>query len=274
MSGYDLSHLIKPAEAPAPAAAVSDLVMVGTSENIRDVIKLSSQLPILLELHATGASELGAKLERAVRAAAGKLVLVRIDAQVHADLAQAFGVERVPAVLTLVQGQPVPLFEGDIDEAMVAKYVARVLEVAAKNGLSGTVAVGEIPALSPLEEQALALLDAGDFDGAAKVYQDALAQNPRDVIAIAGLARVQLTARVETLDFERVLADSSAPLFDRADALAAAGEYEAAFALLLEDFASTKSADTKARLLSLFDAIGSGVPEVIAARKALTNLLY
>lgn len=274
MSGYDLSHLIKPAEAPTPAAAVSDLVMVGTSENIRDVIKLSSQLPILLELHATGAAELGAKLERAVRAAGGKLVLVRIDAQAHPDLAQAFGVERVPAVLTLVQGQPVPLFEGDIEESMVAKYVARVLEVAAKNGLSGTVAVGELPALSPLEEKALALLDAGDFDGAAKVYQDALTENPRNVIAIAGLARVQLTARVENLDFEAVLADPAAALFDRADALAAAGEYDASFKLLLDDFASTKSAETKARLLSLFDAVGGSVPEVIAARKLLTNLLY
>lgn len=274
MSGYDLSHLIKPAQAPEPAAAVSDLVMVGTSENIRDVIKLSGQLPILLELHATGATELGSKLERAVRAAEGKLVLVRVDAQAQPELAQAFGVERVPAVLTIVQGQPVPLFEGDIDESMVAKYVERVLEVAAKNGLSGKVAVGEIPALSPLEEKAWALLDGGDFAGAAQLYQDALKDNPRDVIAIAGLARVQLTARVEALDFEKVLADPSAPLFDRADALAAAGEYDESFKLLLDDFSTTKSADTKARLLSLFDAVGASAPEVIAARKLLTNLLY
>lgn len=274
MSGYDLSHLIKPAQAPEPAAAVSDLVMVGTSENIRDVIKLSGQLPILLELHATGATELGSKLERAVRAAEGKLVLVRVDAQAQPELAQAFGVERVPAVLTIVQGQPVPLFEGDIDESMVAKYVERVLEVAAKNGLSGKVAVGETPALSPLEEKAWALLDGGDFAGAAQLYQDALKDNPRDVIAIAGLARVQLTARVEALDFEKVLADPSAPLFDRADALAAAGEYDESFKLLLDDFSTTKSADTKARLLSLFDAVGASAPEVIAARKLLTNLLY
>ena len=274
MNGYDLSHLIKPAEPAAPAAAVSDLVMVGTPENIRDVIKLSSQLPILIEMHATGATELGAKLEVAVRAAGGKLVLVRVDAQAHPELPSAFGVERVPTVLALVQGQPVPLFEGDIDQAMVAKYVERVLEVAAKNGLAGTVSVGDTPALSATEQAALAALNEGDFAQAEQIYQSALAENPRDVSAISGLARVQLTKRVESMDLEAVLANPNADLFDRADAQVALGEYTEAFELLLQEFAKAKDPEVKARLLSLFDAVGANDSAVHAARRALTNLLY
>jgi putative thioredoxin len=274
LAGYDLSKLIKPAEPETPVASVNDLVMVGVQGNIKTVVQLSGQVPVVLEFHATDANSLRAKLETAVRSHNGKVVLVRIDAQKEAEVAAAFGVTKVPTVMALLKGQPVPLFEGDIDEATVKTYVEKLLEAAAKNGISGSVSVGEPSGVSALQERAYAAIEAGDLALAKTIYADALADNPRNAEAIAGIAQVELMERVADIDFDAVLGDPNASPLTRADALVAIGEFERGFAILLADFAVSKSEEIKTRLLALFEVAGATTPEVIAARKQLTMLLY
>ena len=60
----------------------------------------------------------------------------------------------------------------------------------------------------------------------------------------------------------------------RADLLATLGQFEACFALLLAEFEASKSDQIKAQLLELFEVAGTSTPEVVTARKSLTNLLY
>lgn len=273
MAGMDLSSLIKPAEAPAPVATVSDLVMVGAQSNIRDIITLSDKVPVIIEFHSTDAHSLGQKLETIVRALEGKLLLVRVDGQKEPQLAAAFGIEQVPTVIALVKGQPVPLFQGDLIAAEVEQYVKRLLEVSAQNGITGTISTNANP-VSPVVEKAYQAIEAGDLNAAKQVYLDALADNPRDTEFIAGLAQVNLMIRTAELDLDAILGDPKADVFQRADALAAVGQFEAAFAVLLEAFAVAKEQTVKDRLLELFEVAGATEPAVIAARRALTNLLY
>ncbi len=269
----DLSSLRKPSVSQEPAANVTDLVMIADESNIRSVIQLSDQVPVVLEFHATDANSLKAKLEPLVRKENGKLVLVRIDGQKQAQLAAAFKVERVPAVLALVKGQPVPLFEGDIDADAVHKYLGKLLEVAASNGLTGFVSVGEQQPVNPVAEKAYAAIASGDLEAAKKIYTEAITENPRDLELAAGLAQVNLMIR--TIDIEgSVLADPATPVSVRADLLAVLGNFDEAFELLLNEFAASKADALKAQLLELFEVAGHSSPEVVQARKRLTNLLY
>lgn len=274
MSGMDLSSLIKPVETAEPVANVSDLVMVGAESNIRQIITLSESVPVIVEFHATGATSLAEKLEKSVRRQNGKLILVRIDGQLQAPLAAAFKIEHVPMVIALVKGQPVPLFEGDIEASEVERFVAKLLDVAKSNGLNGFVGIGQNAPTNPVVDSAYAAIETGDLEGARKIYTAALAENPRDAEYIAGLAQVNLMLRTQNQNFAKALADESTPASLRADLLAASGEFELAFDLLLDLFAKAKTDEVKLQLLELFEVAGQGTPEVLRARKLLTNLLY
>lgn len=274
MAGMDLSSLIKPADAPEPVANVSDLVMVGAESNIRQIITLSESVPVIIEFHATGATSLAEKLEKSVRRQNGKLLLVRIDGQQQAPLAAAFKIEHVPMVIALVKGQPVPLFEGDIEAAEVERFVAKLLDVAKSNGLNGFVGIGQNAPVNPIIESAYDAIEAGDLEGAKAIYIAALKDNPRDIEYNAGLAQVNLMLRTNDLDAAKALEDSATPIALRADLLVSIGEFELAFDLLLEEFAKAKSDEVKAQLLELFEVAGQAAPEVLRARKLLTNLLY
>ena len=274
MSGMDLSSLIKPVETAEPVANVSDLVMVGAESNIRQIITLSESVPVIVEFHATGATSLAEKLEKSVRRQNGKLILVRIDGQLQAPLAAAFKIDHVPMVIALVKGQPVPLFEGDIEASEVERFVAKLLDVAKSNGLNGFVGIGQNAPTNPVIDSAFAAIEAGDLEGAKKIYIAALAENPRDAEYIAGLAQVKLMIRTQDQDFAKALADETTPISLRADILAASGEFELAFDLLLALFSEGKSDEVKTQLLELFEVAGQGAPEVLRARKLLTNLLY
>lgn len=274
MAGMDLSSLIKPADAPEPVANVTDLVMVGAESNIRQIITLSESVPVIIEFHATGATSLAEKLEKSVRRQNGKLLLVRIDGQQQAPLAAAFKIEHVPMVIALVKGQPVPLFEGDIEAAEVERFVAKLLDVAKSNGLNGFVGIGQNAPVNPIIESAYDAIEAGDLEGAKAIYIAALKENPRDIEYNAGLAQVNLMLRTNDLDAAKALEDSATPTALRADLLVSIGEFELAFDLLLEEFAKAKSDEVKAQLLELFEVAGQASPEVLRARKLLTNLLY
>lgn len=274
MSGMDLSSLIKPAESPEPVANVVDLVMVGAESNIRQIITLSENVPVIIEFHATGATSLAEKLEKSVRKQNGKVLLVRIDGQQQAPLAQAFKIDHVPVVIALVKGQPVPLFEGDIDAPEVDRFVAKLLEVAASNGLTGFVGIGQEAPVNPVVESAYSAIEAGDLEGAKAIYLAALVDNPRDSEYNAGLAQVNLLIRTQAHETAHALEDPATPVALRADLLAATGEFELAFELLLAEFALSKSAELKTQLLELFEVAGHGSPVVVQARKLLTNLLY
>jgi len=274
VTGMDLSSLIKPVETAEPVANVTDLVMIGAESNIRQIITLSESVPVIIEFHATGATSLAEKLEKSVRRQNGKVILVRIDGQLQAPLAAAFKIDHVPMVIALVKGQPVPLFEGDVEAAEVERFVAKLLDVAKSNGLNGFVGIGQNAPANPVIEGAYTAIEAGDLDGAKAIYLSALAENPRDAEYIAGLAQVNLMLRTQNQDFAKALADETTPTPLRADLLAASGEFELAFDLLLALFSEGKSDEVKAQLLELFEVAGQGAPEVLRARKLLTNLLY
>lgn len=105
-------------------------------------------------------------------------------------------------------------------------------------------------------------------------------ENPNDSLAEAGLAQVKLLLRLEGKDLAAiVLAESSQTdsIMEKADALVATGNPAQGFSMLLTLFEQTpkdQREPIRLRLVELFLVTGSDAPDVVAARKALSILLF
>jgi putative thioredoxin len=319
----DLSSLVNRAQAPAGAAAgapaspaaggpgapaaaagapgapqtvdVPGLVLQADDASFTQFLDISGVVPVLVELVSTGLAssrELSPVLERVVAEHAGRVLLVRIDVDQSPQLGQAFQAQTVPTVAALIGGRPVGLFAGAIPEDQVRDVVQQVLELAQQNGVTGRAVApaGSAEPAAPVEEplpphhaEAYAFIEQGDYAAAAAEYRTAIAQNPRDALAVAGLAQVSLLHRLDGKAADEIRsAAASAPDDVDAQLLVAdldlsGGHVEDAFTRLLELFPSADAAGREAirqRLLEHFEVVGLEDPRVAVARRQLTRLLY
>ncbi|MFD5225361.1 tetratricopeptide repeat protein [Microbacterium sp. NPDC058342] len=290
--------------APQDAAAAQDgasqasggVVVDVTDATFGEILELSRSVPVVVDLWAEWCGpckQLSPIIEKVARDLAGRVVLAKVDVDANPQIAQAFRAQSIPMVVALIGGQPVPMFTGAVPEEQVREVFGRLLEVAAQNGVTGTVPAGggeEAPAeeaeeapLPPLHAEAFAAIEAGDYARAITAYQRALAENPRDEDAKAGLGQVRLLDRVQGLDLQEVrAAAAAAPLdveaqFRVADLDLAGGHVDDAFSRLLELFSAVapeQRATVRERLVELFDLIGSADPRVASARTRLASLLF
>jgi putative thioredoxin len=137
--------------------------------------------------------------------------------------------------------------------------------------------------LPPHHQAAYEAIAAQDYDTAIAEYKTAIAQNPRDELAVAGLAQVSLLSRLDGKAAPQVREAAAAAPADVdaqllvADLDVAGGHIEDAFDRLLTLFPTLDHAgqDTiRTRLLDYFEIAGALDPAVVAARRRLTTLLY
>jgi putative thioredoxin len=195
-------------------------------------------------------------------------------------------------VSAVIAGRPVNLFLGIPDDEQVRQVFDELLQLAAQNGVTGSIAPADpdAPEPEPVEEplpphhqEAYDAIARGDYAAAVAEYRTAIAQNPRDALAVAGLAQASLLLRLDGA----VAADVRAAAADRPDDVDAqlavadldvsGGHLDDAFDRLLELFPSLAPAAKDAvrtRLLEYFEIAGPEDERVIAARRRLTSLLY
>ena len=285
-------------ESPAEPITVPSLVLDATEQNFQTLLELSALVPIVLLFGSTRSAQTGQLapvLERAVRGAGGRLLMARVDVDANAQLAAAFQVQAVPTVAALVAGSPVAMFSGAVADEQLLAVLQQLLILAGENGVTGTVSAPDEPEntaetpgpveapLPPLHQAAFDAIEQGDYASAIQSYRTAIAQDPRDALAIAGLAQVSLLARLQGADAEQVRSAAAANPAGVAEALAVAdldlsgGHVEDAFARLLELFPRLDSDgrnQVRTRLLDYFEIVGAEDPRVSAARRQLTMLLY
>ena len=292
--GYDLSSLRKPAQPtaaesePAQLVSVEALVIECTEQNLRDVLAISNDVAVVIEFHADSVKVLdfSARLKALIEVRAGRVVLARVDAQTEQRVSQAFGVKGAPTLIAVLKGQPVPLFEGEQDDASVNNVFDQVLKVAAENGVSKTAVADGVPAapagvseLPPVHQEAFDAIGRLDYDAAIAAYTRALNENPRDELAISGLAQVKLLKRTDGKnpnDLPSTAPASLDKLFEWADVMASVGNAKAAFDALLDAFAAQPDNRDALRkhLIELFATVDPSDEVLIAARKRLATLLY
>lgn len=287
----------RPSSASSDALVVPAFVLEGTDQNFAQFLELSNRIPLIVDLWAqwcTPCKELSPILEKVVADLNGRLLLVTVDVDSNPQLAQAFQAQSIPTVAAILGGRPLSLFVGALPEAQVREVFEQLLVLAAQNGVTGTAILAdgspeeetaepEEAPLPPHHAAAYAAIERGDFQAAMAEYRTAIAQDPRDALAVAGLAQVSLLARLDGKEADQVRAAAAqtpldvAAQLDVADLDLAGGHVEDAFGRLLDLFprldAEGKTA-VRTRLVELFEVVGVEDPRVVAARRSLTMLLY
>ncbi|HET9772824.1 MAG TPA: tetratricopeptide repeat protein [Acidimicrobiia bacterium] len=247
----------------------SGFVLDVTEETFtRDVVERSRDVPVVVDFWAAWCApcrQLGPVLERLAVEAAGSWVLAKVDVDANPGLAGAFGVQGIPAVRAFRDGREVAEFTGALPEPSVRQWLEQL---------------GPTPADLAYEEGS-ALEAAGRFDEAADRYRRVLAEAPGHASAGAALTRVELALRTAGADRDDLLRRAAGGDIDAALSLAdldaRAGDFDAAFARLLEALRSTTGEErerVRQRLVALLDLPPAGDPRVAAARRAMASALF
>ncbi|MGA8177153.1 MAG: thioredoxin [Pseudolabrys sp.] len=294
----------------AMTATAADVVKDTTTQGfMKDVIEESKRQPVLVDFWAPWCGpckQLTPVLEKAVKAAKGKVKLTKMNIDEHPAIPGQMGIQSIPAVIAFSNGQPVDGFMGALPESQVMAFLERITK--------GAVGAEE----KDLLKVADTTLAEGNAAGAAELYAQILAADGSNVQALAGLARcyvgtgaldqakqtlalvpeakrndaavaaaraaLEVAEQAKSIgpvaDLEqKVLAN---PLdhqarFDLAVALNANGKREDAVKHLMEIVKrDRKWNDDGARkqLVQFFEAWGATDPATVEGRKRLSSLLF
>jgi putative thioredoxin len=294
----DLSALKQPQARPGqPAAAGGGTYVVDiTEQNFQsDALQASMNHVVVLSLwspRSPQSESFNALLGNLISQYGGQLVLAQVDIDANPAIAQALQAQAVPLVVGLVKGQPVPLFQGTVDEAEARRYFDELVNVAAQNGVTGraqpTGATSEVAEdVEEPEDPRFAAADeafaASDFDTAVAEYEKLQAQYPADSEVSERLAGVRLLARTQGADLQaarKAAADAPDDLDAQmlvADLDVSGGHVDDAFDRLIQLVKRTAGDDrelVRQRLLDLFTVVGVADPRVATARRALASALF
>ncbi|WP_421915472.1 thioredoxin [Mesorhizobium sp.] len=290
-----------------PAAVIKDTT---TAAFAADVIQESRRQPVLVDFWAPWCGpckQLTPQLEKAVKAAGGKVKLVKMNIDDHPSIAGQLGIQSIPAVIAFKDGQPVDGFMGAIPESQINEFINKVggkgngapqvadaLAAAAEARTAGDAQTAAdiydaILAQAPDTIEAIAglgdlLFEAGDIEGAESLLATA-PEAKKDAPALAALrAKMALAAQAASLgnpaEFERRLADNPGDhqaRFDLAMIQNAHGDRTAAADNLLAIIKADRGWNddgAKTQLLQFFEAWGMTDEATLAARRKLSSLLF
>ncbi|MEO0361611.1 MAG: tetratricopeptide repeat protein [Pseudomonadota bacterium] len=298
----------------ATAEAATDLVKEGTDASfMADVIDASREAAVIVDFHAEWCGPcktLGPALEDAVKAAAGRAKLVKIDIDRNPQFASQLRVQSIPAVFAFVDGQPVDGFMGALPASEVKAFVERV----AAQGAGGAPGAALEDALDAADE----MLAAGAAADAAQTFAAILGEDPKNARAVAGLARAffsagqidqakaaldaapaeiasdpQIAAVRAQIDLAEEAADAGETgelrarldadpndhqaRYDLALALLAANDAEGAVEELLDLFRRDREwsdAAAKTQLFKIFESLGDKDPLALKGRRRLSSMIF
>ncbi len=163
------------------AAPAGDLIKETTTQDFAvDVINASRSVPVLVDFWAPWCGpckQLTPVLEKVVKAAKGKVRLVKMNIDDHPQIAGQLGIQSIPAVIAFKDGQPLDGFMGALPESQVAAFIDRIAGPSAPSGTD--------EALNAAAEA----LGARDYGGAAGLYSNVLQAEPDNMTALGGLIR-------------------------------------------------------------------------------------
>jgi putative thioredoxin len=182
-------------EGNGAAPPAGDLIKDTTTQTfMQDVMEESKRQPVLVDFWAPWCGpcrQLTPILEKAVRAAKGRVKLVKMNIDEHPaifqQLASQTGTQSIPAVFAFSGGRPVDAFLGAIPETQINAFIEKLTK-----GMAGP------PSVSDLLKEAEAALAEGDSATAASIYAEVLQEDATNIAALAGLARCYVeTAAIE-----------------------------------------------------------------------------
>ena len=166
-----------------------DLIKETTTQTfVKDVIEELKRQPVLIDFWAPWCGpcrQLTPILEKAVRAAKGRVKLVKMNIDEHPAIPGQMGIQSIPAVIAFVGGQPADGFMGAVPESQINAFIDKITK--------GVAAPGE-PNIAEILKEAEGVLAEGDAATAAQIYAEVLAIDATNIAALAGLAKCYVTS--------------------------------------------------------------------------------
>jgi putative thioredoxin len=291
------------------AAADNAVKETTTQAFMADVIEESKKQPVLVDFWAPWCGpckQLTPILEKAVKAAKGKVKLAKMDIDKHPEIPGQMGIQSIPAVIAFSNGQPVDGFMGALPESQVIAFLERLTK--------GKIGAEEKDLLKTADEA----LAAGNAAEAANLYGQLLKEDSGNIPALAGLARcyvatgnieqakktLALVPEAKRNDAAVVAAQAALDVAEQAKAVGPLNElqakvaanpldHQARFDLAIALNAAGKRADAAKELLAIvkrdrkwnddgarkqlvqfFEAWGFADPAAVDGRKQLSSILF
>ena len=302
---------LNPNAEPTPADLIKDAT---EASFMTDVIEASNEVPVIVDFWATWCGPcktLGPMLEEAVKAANGKVKMVKVDVDQEQRLAAALAqqglpLQSIPTVVAFHQGRPVDMFQGAVPQSEIKAFIDRAAALAGDGGLGDAI------------EAAESMLSEGAAADAAQTFSAILAEDPSSAAAFGGLVRSYIAAN-QLDQAEQILgsvpdditsapevdaaraqlelarqAENAGPIadlkaaveadadnhqarFDLAQAIYAEGDAEAAVEHLLELFRRDREWNdgaAKTQLFTIFEALKPEDPVALNGRRKLSSMIF
>lgn len=286
-----------------------DPILDTTTATFReDVLAESARQPVLVDFWAPWCGpckQMTPIIEKAVRAAGGKVKLAKMNIDEHPQIAGQLGIKSIPAVVAFQNGRPVDGFVGALPESQIKGFIERLIgpiesEVDSLLIVADTAAeeqryqeageiYSEILGLEPENVAAASglgnvLIELGRIDDAKSIFDSIPSEKSSDARVIKLKAALELALQANDLgdmtELENRLtrnSDDHEARFELALALNAKGARQAAADSLLTIIRKQRDwQEGKARqqLLQFFEAWGPLDQDTIDARRKLSTLLF
>jgi putative thioredoxin len=223
----------------------------------QDVVERSTQVPVVVDLWAPWCGPcrtLGPIIEQVVDETEGKVQLVKVNVDENPQISRAFGVQSIPLVVAVKDGQPVDGFLGAHPEATVREFVQRLLPTAEEEAFDSLIAAGDEASL----RQALEV--APDNEDVIVALADILVTQGNGDEALALLARIPETDRVRHVAARARLGTEPAD------------DYDATLTKLLDRVKDDEEA--RQEFVDILELLGPTDPRTANYRRQLTSRLY
>lgn len=222
-----------------------------------EVMQRSKDLPVVVDLWAPWCGPcrtLGPIIEKVIDETEGKVALVKVNIDENPQISAAFGVQSIPLVVAVKDGQPVDGFLGAHPEPTVREFVERLLPSAEEEAFDKLLAAGDEESLRQALEMA-----PGDEDAVVGLAQ-LLVDRGEPEEALALLARVPETDRVRHVAALARLSDEPSD------------DYDATLTGLLERVRDDE--DARQEYVDILELLGPDDPRTASYRRQLTNRLF
>ena len=172
-------------QGPASGMNPADLIKDSDTKGFMvDVIEASKKVPVIVDFWAPWCGpckQLTPIIEKVVKAANGKVRLVKVNVDENQQIAAQLRVQSIPAVFAFVDGQPIDGFMGALPESQVKQFIDKLSN-------KGSLAE-EIAAALKIAEEAMG---RKEFAEAHDILGQILAADPTNIAALANLVHCQI----------------------------------------------------------------------------------